>query len=117
VIYKDGKRHGMMTVYYPDGAIQGKIEFFQDTPINTSDWYHPNGVLAVKYGYKKGKVHGTRWLYYDNGKTERVEILEYGEKNGLEKGYYPTGELFYRLNFKNNQRTGKYKRPLAKVTV
>ncbi len=101
--YSLGEKHGLSTVYYPEGGVaertlwengrkQGKWEqFFEDTSLRLSSAYQMDQLdgryqlynrektLKIDGLYKNGKMEGDWKFFDDEGKLRRVLQYEDGE--------------------------------------
>jgi hypothetical protein len=80
----DGKRTGVWTFYFADGAIAGHASYVDGVREGVAEWFHANksGDLRERITYVGGKMHGKRvWQRTRKGKTTGFEWFDkYGEE-------------------------------------
>ena len=116
--YKDGKKDGVWTAYYPSGKIKyeitfkngkaiGPAKFYYETGLLSEEgywdidhwegkyrYYHPNGQMAYDWNYnKEGKRTGEQKYYYENGNIKYVGEWSNGKTMGALKMYNESGML------------------------
>jgi hypothetical protein len=75
----DGKRTGVWTFYFADGAVAGHATYVNGVREGIAEWFHANksGDLRERITYAAGKMHGKRvWQRSRKGKTTGFEWLE-----------------------------------------
>jgi len=71
------------------------------------DWYE-DGHLKFYAHYYQGKLHGPKTVWYSNPSHQIGSELNYylGKANGLQKKWYPTGEIFKLNNLNMGKEDG-----------
>jgi antitoxin component YwqK of YwqJK toxin-antitoxin module len=82
---RNGKPHGLWTIYHPDGR----------TP-------------QIKATYLDGKLNGMRYSYYANGKIKKEEPLKFNLLAGPVKSYFEQGGLESSGEYRSNRRHGLF---------
>lgn len=128
--YSQNKLHGSTKKYgikgnlavelwYEDGAIR-KYRYGTDTTskkltawkkvapqgLDTLTAYYANGQKAIEYPLKNAYLHGKVKCYYFSGMPESVTDYSEGVKQGVQKTFYPNGQLKEEANFLYNQLHG-----------
>lgn len=112
--YLNDMLNGEKIVYLPDGSKDYSVEYKDDQMNGIENKYNPDGTLAYRiifedddaksYTYlgSDGKLlpliaidsnNGVIKSYFQNGKLSRDGIYSDGLKNGVNKIYYPSGQL------------------------
>jgi len=67
---------------------------------------YDNGNRAKEIPYYEGKIEGTMKTWYDNKKPEQVRTYVLGEKQGVHRGWWPTGSPKFEYNFVDDEHEG-----------
>ncbi len=76
---REGKRTGVWTFYFADGAVAGHATYVNGVRDGIAEWFHANksGDLRERITYVVGKIHGTRvWQRTRKGKTTGFEWFD-----------------------------------------
>lgn len=98
----DGKKHGKMTDYYPDGKILAERFFENDIQVGKSTTYFSSGQIKEVQYYDQGKIHGPDTVFYENGKPELIITLNHGLKDGYLRKYGRDGAVTYEAKYAND---------------
>jgi antitoxin component YwqK of YwqJK toxin-antitoxin module len=82
--YKDGKRNGLCTYFFPNGKKESESYYRNDTLDGLSKVYKIYGGLRYEENFKDGRTHGFKKYYSVDG--ELTEEQEYTE--GVQTGIY-----------------------------
>ncbi len=114
--------------YYEDGKLQGKAITYNDFGYIVLEENYRNDTLNGKYfkyyndrtpqidgEYVDGLFQG-RWIYYDN-RGKIVGMGEFDHGSGIQKAWWPNGELKREVSYVNNLKNGadKWYRPDGKL--
>jgi len=80
----DGKRHGMWSFWYEDGALWYEGVYEHGWEFGFWRGWHKNGVLAWETDYEGGKEKGLYREWYENGQLS----YEGNHTNGLREGLW-----------------------------
>lgn len=69
--------------------------------------YFPSGAVQSQVPYFNGRAQGISKIFYENGQVQRVAVLKDDKINGTETTYYPNGSLESTTGFVNGVRNGK----------
>lgn len=133
-----GKKHGPWKGFYADtknpkyegtfehGKEVGTFTFFDNTKtkiVIATREFNPkdNSAYTIMYDQKKNKVSEGKvinklsegkWIYYHKASTVIMSTENYikGKLDGLRSVFYPNGKLAEETMYKNNQKTGPYKK-------
>lgn len=90
--YKDGKLHGKVTTYYPNGKTTEEADYKNGIKDGEDNYYSPDGVLLKKLLYEDDQLQGEA-IYYDGYGNVVIEgFYKNGKKHGLWK-YYKDGKV------------------------
>lgn len=136
--YVNDKKHGFFKTYDENGNFLMVYKYENDVLIENAKEtkvlqkktaYHSNGKIAITATYFQGKPEGIRREYDTNGVLVRGYVFEdgilryegitdeKGQRQGLWKEYYPTGELRAKGHYKNSNMTGDWKFYLTDKTI
>jgi antitoxin component YwqK of YwqJK toxin-antitoxin module len=104
--YKQGKREGDTTIYYPNGKTKSITPYHQNKIDGIEKYYNQNGILLLEISYKSGQKEGISKQYYPSGKLQYETPFKKGKIDGIKKGYYENGTIGVELSYKNGQKEG-----------
>lgn len=113
-IYKDGKKHGNSSVFFPDGRIKKEI-FYQQGKIVSIKEYYDNGVLRFMADYKDardavGSVEtGVGKIFFKDGRLKYEWNLTKSLSAGYKKAYDKDGKVLFEKLYDANSRLIKEK--------
>ena len=110
--YKDGKLHGLTTIYYPPligtwfgGMKSREIMYNHDEQIENQRYdrfgFRREEKEWVKKYQEDGKRMGNKW--YDNGEKMSQGNLKDGEKDGLSTYWYENGQKKFEETWKDGE--------------
>jgi len=128
----NGQKQGYWEKRQPNGKLLYTGYFKDDRPVGEWKRYHENGVIKaqlvypensdtaavqlfddygnkVAEGFYVGKVKTGRWVYFEKRQKVAEENYANGQKNGIAKTYYPTGELFVECKYVDGLQEGVYR--------
>ena len=87
ITYKNGYPHGPYRIFYPSGTLEEEGDWQNMRNVNAFKRYHENGQIAQDFHFNnKGRRDGTQRYFYASGKPQlTVEVV-----NGLSHGLYQT---------------------------
>ncbi len=105
-----GERHGT----YESRRSNGDLEFsavYENGVMHGpyTRWFSTTNVRYCLVPYKLGVIEGTCQFWNVNGELERTYDCVAGEKHGVERCYYTTGELMYEQQYEHGVSQGLYK--------
>ncbi len=111
--YKDGKRNGFYTQYYPTGNVRSEGYLVNGEKEGEWKTYYPNGqVVAVNF-YKKDEYHGLQSYYSFEGKKSRDDFFE--DKVMTKLTYYTESGVLDSCSFTNGYGSLLLKYPNGKT--
>ena len=92
--YKDGKRNGDRSKWFPDGQISFRA-YYKDNILHgtTRTWWR-NGQLRSEYQYLEGQAHGLQREWYGSGDKFKERQLVDGKEAGLQRAWRKNGKLY-----------------------
>jgi len=128
----NGKKQGYWSKKQANGKLLYSGYFKDDQPVGEWKRYHENGVVKahivypensdtasvqlfddfgnkVAEGFYVDKVKAGRWVYFEKRQKVAEENYVNGQKDGIAKTYYPTGELFVESKYVNGLQEGVYR--------
>ena len=98
--------HGDYTVYWKNGKIKERRNYFKGVLSGVCKEYFSWGALdEVKY-YKNDNLHGEYKSYYDNGNIYIEGQYFEGERTGLWKFYHPNKKVFKEMYYVDGKSDG-----------
>jgi len=104
---KDGKIHGYMKEFYPNGNLKGEMTFENGIPNGPVKTYYEDGTLETTGTYKNAKKDGLSVKYYKDGLVSKIIFKE--DMPVMRKTYYPNGNLKTELPFAGGMPNGMAK--------
>ncbi|MEQ9404563.1 MAG: hypothetical protein RIM99_13300 [Cyclobacteriaceae bacterium] len=94
VNYRNGVKHGISYLYYPDGeTIQLEIPYRNGKRQGVSKKYFRTGKLYAETSYEDNKIHGIRKIYYRKGQLKAEVPYGLGFPGIGLKEYLADGDL------------------------
>lgn len=91
--YRDGVRHGQITVYHPDGTVESSGTYESGVPIGEMRYFAPGGGLRLVEIVHHGVLDGPREEYDVNGNLRVLVPYINGRRQGLERRWHGNGEV------------------------
>lgn len=99
---KDGKKHGKMTDYYPDGKLFGERYFENDKQVGKTIIYYKSGKIKEVQYYQNGMQQGGDTLWYENGAVEFVTNFDQNVKDGYLRKWGIDGNLIFEARYRHD---------------
>jgi antitoxin component YwqK of YwqJK toxin-antitoxin module len=106
--FKDDLPVGEMKRFHPNGKIKALMNFTEGSKVSEAKLFDELGHKIAEGKYLNQKKTG-EWNYFLNDKIVGTENYENGEKNGLSKRWFSTGQLLEEANWKNGKLDGMYR--------
>jgi antitoxin component YwqK of YwqJK toxin-antitoxin module len=97
-----------MKRFHPNGAIKARMNFTEGSDEADTQLFDERGKLIARGKYTGQKKTG-EWTYLLDSKVMSTETYVNGQKNGISKRFYKTGELLEESNWQNDQLNGIYR--------
>ncbi len=108
--YKDGRKDGKWTTFYPSGKIKHEITFKEGKAIGPAKFYYESGVLSEEGYWNIDHWEGKYRYYYTNGKMAYDwHYNKKGKRTGEQKYYYDNGNIKYAGVWNDGKTTGALK--------
>ncbi len=97
--YVHGEKHGISTVYYPNGKVSEILSFRNNK--EHGDWiqYFENGRISLNSTFKQGKLHGNYAQYHPTGMPYVIGEYNQNKRDGEWIVYNEEGEQVVRFDF------------------
>ena len=99
---------GFSVSYYPDNSLKEKFGILDGKKQNKFIQWYPDGHFKNTAEYDKGKLHGEKKIWSSD--SLHILIAHYnfhtGKPHGEQKKWYPTGELFKKMNLNRGKEEG-----------
>ena len=83
VVFKNGKKNGILLKYFPDGTLMTESYYKDDMPNGDFTHYHIDGSIQIIGKYYRGKQSG-EWQYFDE-EGDLVDEDEYRKQEEVEE--------------------------------
>ncbi len=105
--YRRGRQQGEWTYHHDNGQIDRKVTFDNGLPDGDVDVYRADGTLSAKRAFDKGKRSG-EWIVYDDTGKQMLSEEHYrdGQRDGVWKSWFPSGQLQREITFKAGKPDG-----------
>lgn len=100
---KNGKIHGLMEDYFPDGKLKAQRYFEEGKQVGKTTLYFPSGKVKEVQYYVNGLKNGGDTVFYENGQPEFALSYKDEKRHGYLRKWSPEGELIYEAKFENDQ--------------
>ena len=97
--YEKGQKHGVSTVYYPNGKVSQTILFKNDEKDGVWAQYFETGRLYLKGMFREGKLNGGYIQYHPNGITHIQGIYADDKRDGEWVLYDEKGEQVVKFDY------------------
>ncbi len=99
---------GFVESYYPDGSLMEKFGVLNGMKQNTFSQWYPDGHLKSVRNYHLGKLDGEKKMWSSDSAHILIAQFNFkeGRAHGVQKKWYPTGELYKKLNMVNGKEEG-----------
>jgi antitoxin component YwqK of YwqJK toxin-antitoxin module len=101
-----------ITIHNNDSLLskQNGIVFYQTTPFSgIVESYDDQGRLRVRQSFYKGKEEGFLRSYYADGQPDAERFYRGGEKDSVNRGWWPNGKLRFEYHFDMGVYEGDFK--------
>ena len=114
--WRNGKRHGISTLYYPNGNVRCEGRFFEGAPAGAFTEYNSKGQLTRHFTFPKDgrEATGVYTDYYQNeahsveGCIRSKGAFKAGQREGVWKHYDKEGNLILTENYSHGTLQGSY---------
>ncbi|MDP3432994.1 MAG: hypothetical protein Q8T04_08535, partial [Bacteroidota bacterium] len=103
--FKNDQPVGEMKRFHPNGKLKAVLNFIEGSELSDASLYDESGNLIAQGKYI-GQMKTGEWSYFKDAKIVSAESFLNGQKNGISKKYYTTGELMEESNWKDDKRHG-----------
>jgi len=100
--FKDDKPVGEMKRFHSNGKLKAVMVFAEGSEESDAKLYDERGILIAQGKYIGQKKAG-EWNYFVGPKVVSTEMYLNGQKNGVCKRFYQTGELLEESTWKNDK--------------
>lgn len=99
---------GYVVSYYQKNTLKEKFGILNGKKQNQAIQWYSDGNFREQKNYHLGKLHGDKKSWLSDSTHILISHLKYvdGKPHGEQKKYYPTGELFKKLNLNMGQEEG-----------
>lgn len=104
---KDGKPHGKITEWAPNGKKVYQAEYNMGTQINTEEQWYATGTKKLIVHYENGQPQGICTEWHKNGQKKSEGQFVNGKENGKHNWWYNDGSNDQIANYKNGVADGK----------
>ena len=105
-LYKNGKKHGLETIYYQSGNLNAKRYFKDGNCYSKQVGWWDNSKLRYTYRCNKYGIDGLKLEYFDNGVKRSERYFKDGKEHGKQKFWFSDGKPRTTYIIKNGRRYG-----------
>lgn len=95
----NGKIEGLMTDYYPSGALKGERYFKDNKQVGKTVIYYESGAVKEVQYYENGLRNGGDTIFFESGVIQYISEFKDEKKNGYLKIFDATGNMTYEARF------------------
>ncbi|HAH25774.1 MAG TPA: hypothetical protein DCL77_18790 [Prolixibacteraceae bacterium] len=106
--FKDDKPVGEMKRFHPNGKIKAVLNFVEGSELSDAKLFDEAGHQIAQGKYMGQKKTG-EWTFFLDTKIVSTETYLNGQKNGVSKRFYKTGELLEESNWKDDLLNGVFR--------
>lgn len=113
--FQGGKREGKAVFYYDNGLVS-KIANFRANKLHgvVNNWSpNPSSIKIVESNYVNGVRHGVQKKWYPNGQLFKEMNINMGVEEGMQKAWRANGKLYINYEAKNGRIFGLKKANLC----
>lgn len=105
--FEDDRPVGEMKRYFKSGNLKAILIFNEKSDYSSAKIYYEDGALASE-GFYAGSKKDSIWKYYSyyDRQLKSSETYQKGMKQGFSRQYYPGGNCFEKIEWKNNLKDG-----------
>lgn len=103
----NGQRQGKTFYYYSTGEIYSIQRFFNGEFEGQQQYFYNDGTPKTILNYHQGKLSGEVILYYPNGANKRSIHFLNGKRDGIEKFWNEAGTLILEAEHRDGKPIGK----------
>lgn len=106
--YNETPYSGYVVSYYPNGKLKEKFGLMCGKKQNEANNWYPDGHLKYSSTYHNGKLHGEKIIWSSEVPHILIAHFNYylGKANGEQKKWYPTVEIYKKLNLNMGKEEG-----------
>lgn len=109
--YKNSRKVGLWTRYFPNGNKQSEIEYVNGRPKGSYKTYYDNGNVEEDGNWIRQQNIGSFSRYYNNGKKmQEFSFTDDGVREGKQLYFYENGNVEVEVSMVNGQENGVMKR-------
>jgi antitoxin component YwqK of YwqJK toxin-antitoxin module len=105
--FKDGKPTGDWVRFYESGQIKARLKYVADSDSAFVNLYDQYGKKIAEGLYVNEKKEGT-WLLFSENIKVAEEKYAGGQKHGISRKFYPSGEVYEEAEWVEGKLEGKY---------
>ena len=79
MMFKNGKLHGAVISWHPNGQVESIATYDEGQPIGFGRTWHENGQVAAETQFVDGEPHGVDIRYTPEGEVKHVVVWNHGE--------------------------------------
>ena len=103
--FKDGKLHGVATVWDENGKKESESNFKDGEKLVQTLWQ--NGQKTSERNYKDGQIHGLETIFFKDGQKGIETMYKNGKMHGVQTMRDENGHKILELIYKNGQKLGE----------
>jgi len=106
--YREGRRHGHVRGFHPDGSLAFEGEFADGVPVGELVQHFPGGARALVQQVEGGLLQGDRLEYWPDGALRSSIAMVDGRRQGEQRTWHANGQLESRGRFEDDVPAGEW---------
>jgi uncharacterized protein len=106
--YKQGRRHGQVTGYHPDGSLMFEGQFRDGLPVGQLVQHYPGGTRAIVDDVQPETQQTERSEYAPSGELRARGTITAGQRHGVVEQFHPNGQVSTRGRFEHDLPVGEW---------
>ena len=102
--YRNGKKHGLSRIFFPDGRVSEVITWADDIRDGPWETWFTDGKIKMRGAWKAGEKSGPFVFYYNSGKVMITGDYLEGHQHGTWSYYSDKGEVIRTENYDKGVR-------------
>ncbi len=106
---RKNKVEGEVFIYYPCGAINEHLNYFDGLRNGPGETYSINGTVLERFTYLKDSLHGKYESFFETGEKQSISHYERGNLHGTINRFHRNGKVLSQGDYKAGKATGKWR--------
>lgn len=104
--FVNGKRHGLLERWYPDGTLAYSANYVHGKLHGLTKSWWSNGNQRSQSTFVNGVAHGTHNEWYTSGKPFKEMHVVHGQEKGMQRAWRENGKLYCNYEARDGRTFG-----------